>query len=176
LPRVLGALSLRPRVFRDIALDRHAGLQADILVVLEGIIEASVDSAIHELPEAEMLLLGGWVLAAAIGWFFWAGIVWFVGSRLFTHEMDFPSVARAVALAHAPSLLYGIALVPGVLQWAGLVYAGALVWFTAAMFAAMRGIYETPPLKTAQMLLVALCLRVVMLEVVPYAMRIVPGT
>ena len=138
-PRVLGALSLRVPTYRAVAEDEAASLQAGLIVVTAGVIEAAVGAASHGAATVDSSTIVYAVLAALIGWLLWAAIVFVLATRVFATRLDFRAGSRAVGFAHSPSLAYGLALLPGLLEWDGLVRALTLAWFVAALAAAVRG-------------------------------------
>jgi hypothetical protein len=138
LPRVAGALALRPQTYGEVAEDEAAGIQAGLLVVVVGILESSVLAAVHdEALDMPSVLYG--VLAALIGWIVWSAILFAVAARLFEEPIDFRPLLRAVAFAHAPGLVYGLAALPSLTGWAGLLLVVSLLWFVGALFACVRG-------------------------------------
>ena len=82
---MLGALALRPLTYQEIAADESAGIQAGLLVVVVGMIEASVLSSVHGETALETGSILYCVAAALIGWLVWSGILFAVGARLFVH-------------------------------------------------------------------------------------------
>jgi hypothetical protein len=145
VPRVLGALALRPLTYQEIAADESAGIQAGLLVVVVGMIEASVLSSVHGEPALETGSILYCVAAALIGWLVWSGILFAVGARLFDEPVEFRPLLRAVAFAHAPGIVYGLAAFPGLTEWAGLILLGSLVWFVAALVACVQGAMAVAP-------------------------------
>jgi len=145
VPRVVGALALRPQTYREIAADESAGIQAGLLVVLLGMIEASMLAAVHGEPAFEMGGVLYCVAAALIGWLVWSGVLFVIGSRVFDEPVEFRPLLRAVAFAHAPGIVYGLAALPGLTQWAGLVLVVSLLWFAAALVACVRGAMDVVP-------------------------------
>jgi hypothetical protein len=143
--RVAGALALRPQTYRDVAADESAGIQAGLLVVLVGVIEASVSSSTHGEPALDTGTVLYCVAAALIGWLVWSGILLAVGGRLFEQPVEFRPLLRAVAFAHAPGIVYGVAAYPGLTAWAGLILVLSLLWFVAALAACVRGALEFAP-------------------------------
>ena len=175
LPRVLAALRLRPETFDEVARDPRAGFQAGLLVVIVGVLEASVHSAVHHHSEASVTLVGEGVLAALIGWFLWSAIVWVIGARSYGYDVPFSEVLRGVGFAHAPSLFYGLGVIPGVTRWSGLLYASTLLWFAAAGVAATEGVFRVARKRAAGIFVLALLAQLFLREVLPYAFRLVPG-
>jgi len=119
-------------------------LQAGLVVVTGGMLEAVVRASVHGDPAVESTAIVYAVLAALIGWMVWSAIVFVVATRIFMVEIDFRAVTRAVGIAHSPGLLYGLAAIPGVTAWAGLVLVATLAWFVAALVAAVRGLADAP--------------------------------
>ncbi len=128
---MVGALLLRPATYREVAVDESAGIQAGLLIVIVGVTEGAVRSTALVYS----------VLAALIGWLVWSAVVSVVAGRLFNHPIAFRVAARAVAFAHAPALVYGLAaVVPS--QWEGLVWGASLLWFAAALVACVEGLLQ----------------------------------
>jgi hypothetical protein len=175
LPRLLRALALRPETYAEVADDPQAGLQGGIVIVLGGVMEAAVRAA---MPGAEPLDTGLVLystIAAFIGFLLWSGILWFVGTRLLEHPREFPAVVRGTAFAHSPAVVYGIAVVPPLPEWEGLVRAATLVWFLLALYAATRGIFRLSARRALAPFAIALLGRL-LVEAAPYGLRMVPGT
>jgi len=147
-PRVLGALLLRVPTYRAVVLDQAASLQAGLVVVTTGVLEAVVRASVHGDATVESTSIVYSVLAALIGWMVWSAIVFVVATRVFTRDfavdLEFRAVTPVVGFAHSPSLLFGLAALPGVSEWAGLVLVVTLAWFVAALAAAVRGLTDAP--------------------------------
>ncbi len=143
-PRVWGALRLRPETFREVAADESAGVQAGILVIVIGVLEATVSAASHHEPTLQAFDVVYAVLAALIGWMVWAGILYGVASGAFDLTCEVRPVQRAVAFAHAPGLVYGLAAIPGAEKVTGLLFLASLVWFALALVATVRGVFDVP--------------------------------
>ena len=141
LPRVLGALLLRTRTYAEVSDDANAGIQSGMIVVIAGILEGTVSAAAHGDPAVESTQVLYSVSAALIGWLLWSLLLFAVGARALGHSSEFPRVVRAVALTHAPVLVYGLAAIPGLQLWAGLLLVISLIWFAAALVAAARGVF-----------------------------------
>ena len=144
LPRVLGALALRPSVYAEIAGDRGAGLQCAIVVLLTAVFEGASSAALHHEAVMDARQITPYLVAAPLGWLIWSGIVWGVGVRAFGYRAEFAAVMRAIGLAHAPGLILAIALVPGLTILTGSLYLLSLAWFVAALVAAASGSLAVP--------------------------------
>ncbi len=138
---MLGALLLRTRIYADVAADAYAGIQAGIVVVIAGVLEATVSAAVHEDPTLDSVRILYSVVAAIMGWFLWSLLLFAVGARAFDHSSEFPPVLRAVAFAHTPVLIYGLAAIPGLQLWTGALFLVSLAWFAAALLTAARAVF-----------------------------------
>lgn len=169
LPRILGALLLRPEVYARIGADPRATSQAAILVFLVAVLEASASAALHgetALDGARLLVA---LVAAVVGWSVWTLLLHAVGARAFSLPGDVAGVARVAGFAHAPGLLMGIALVPRAELLAGTLYALSLVWFAAALHAAVRGFFAVTPGRALAIVALALAAHEVLRQAVRLA-------
>jgi hypothetical protein len=77
------------------------------------------------------------LLVAFSGWFFWAGIIYFVGTRMGTAQTktDMGELLRVIGFASAPGI-FRILGVFGVLE--SFIFIGTAVWMLAAMVIGVR--------------------------------------
>ncbi len=130
LSRVVRAAKLDPNLYEEVEADRSALGQAVGVVVL-----SSVAGGIGGY--GQLGLLGG-TLAALAGWYVWAYLAYWVGTRLFPEpetRADHGELLRTVGFAASPGLIRVVGVVPA-LQWVVHVVAG--VWTIAAMVVAVR--------------------------------------
>jgi hypothetical protein len=156
VPRLGGALLLRPSTYAAVAADASAGLQCAIVVLISAIFEAASSAALHGAAVLDSREILPAMIAAPIGWLIWGVILWLVGVRALAHSADFGAVMRALGLAHAPGLILGIALLPGLAILTGTLYLVALAWFVAAMVAAASGALRVPPRRAILVVAIAL--------------------
>jgi len=175
LPRLLGALSCRVATFREVAADPYAGIQSGIIVVIVGMLEAAAHARLHDPPELATIEVMFYVLASLIGCVMWTVILWLTGTRIFGHAVEFGGVLRAVAFAYATSLPFGLAAVPVLVPWNGLLRATTGLWFVFAMYGATRGLFDAAHRRAAAILGVSLAARL-LVELLPEGLRLVPGT
>ncbi len=156
LPRLGGALVLRPDAYAAVARNTNAGLQCGIVVLVSAIFEAASSAALHgeAMLDAREILPA--MIAAPIGWLIWGVIIWLVGVRALGHPAEFAAVMRVVGLAHAPGLILGIALFPGLAILTGTLYLVSLAWFVAALVAAASGALDVPPRRALVVVAIAL--------------------
>jgi hypothetical protein len=156
LPRILGALLLRADVYAGIGRDPRATPQAAIVVFVVAVLEASATAAAHGetvLDGARLLIA---LVAGIVGWSVWTLLLHAVGVRGFSLPAETGAIARGVGLAHAPGLLLGFALVPGADLLTGTLYALSILWFGAALHAAVRGLFALPPARALGIVALAL--------------------
>ena len=129
--RMLGAARLDQRTYEEIEADTSATAQALGVVVLAG-----VASGIGLGAGVTGLVLG--TLATVLGWYVWAFITYFVGTRWLpepqTHA-DWGQVLRTVGFANAPGVLRVLGIVPFL---RGIVFVVTAVWVLVAVVVAVR--------------------------------------
>jgi hypothetical protein len=85
--------------------------------------------------------IGGIVIttiAALIGWFIWAYLTYFIGTKLLPEaqtEADYGQLLRTIGFSSSPGLLRVLGIIPGL---AGLVFLAAGIWMLVAMIIAVR--------------------------------------
>lgn len=129
--RMLGAARLDHRTYEEVEADTSATAQALGVVVLTG-----VASGIGLGAGVTGLVLG--TLATVLGWYVWAFITYFVGTRWLpepqTHA-DWGQVLRTVGFANAPGVLRVLGIVPFL---RGIVFVVTAVWVLVAVVIAVR--------------------------------------
>lgn len=136
MQRALGAARLDPGTYEDVEHDPSALSQAMTVVVV-----ASVAAGIGSAGYAADIGLGSLLLGTVlnlVGWFVWAAITYFVGTRLLPTaetEADIGQLLRTTGFSAAPGVLGILGILPAV---GGLVLFVASVWQLAAMVIAVR--------------------------------------
>ena len=156
LPRILGVLLLRPAVYARIGAESGGTPQAAIVVFVVAAFEAGATAAMHGETGLDGARLVIALAAAIVGWGVWTLLVHAVGVRGFSLPADTGAIARVVGWAHAPGLLMGVALVPGAEILAGTLYALSILWFGAALHAALRGLFAVSSARALAILALAL--------------------
>ena len=130
--RVIGAAKLDVHIYEEVEADTTAMGQAMGVVAL-----SSVAAGIGAVGEGMPGLFGG-LVAAFLGWLLWAGLTYFIGTRILptpqTHA-DWGELLRTTGFAAAPGMIRILGIVPGL---TGLVYFVAGVWMLAAFVVAVR--------------------------------------
>lgn len=131
LDRVVRAARLDPQLYEEVEADRSALGQAVGVVVL-----SSLAAGIGGYHGRGGLVLG--TLVALAGWYVWAYLAYWVGTRLFPESetrADHGELLRTVGFAAAPGIVRVVGVI-GPLQWIAHLVAG--VWTIAAMVVAVR--------------------------------------
>ncbi len=131
-------------VYREIARDDEATVQAIVIVVV-----AAAASAIGTGIAGGSFwnFLYTLVIQVPLGWLVWSGLVYLVGTKLFTGQGTFMEVLRVLGYTFAPRVLGLLAVIPCVGWIASLV--GAVLSLILGFFA----IRETMELTTEKALL-----------------------
>ena len=131
--RIKGAMLVQVDLYEEVEADTSATSQALGVVVL-----ASVAAGIGiGLPDGVRGLVAGTV-GALIGWFIWAGLTHFIGTRLLPTaqtESTWGQVLRTTGFATAPGFFRIFSLVP---IFGLLINFAVLVWMLVAFVIAVR--------------------------------------
>ena len=131
--RVIGAARLDVRIYEEVEADTTAFGQAMGVVVLSSL---AAGIGMVGRKGAPGLLAGA--IAALVGWFIWAGLTYFIGTRILsmpqTHA-DWGQLLRTTGFASSPGILRILGVVPVL---GGLVFLVAGVWMLVAFVIAVR--------------------------------------
>jgi hypothetical protein len=138
--RMIGAAKLEAKTYEEVEHDPSAIGQAMAVVAL-----SVVASGIGSAGMGGIRGLVGGVIAALIGWFVWAGIIYLVGTQAMPEpqtKADLGQVLRTIGFAASPGLLNVLGIVP---IFGGLIRLAVMLWQLAATVVAVRQAldYET---------------------------------
>jgi len=131
--RSVGAALLDAHVYEEVEADRGANGQAAALVALAAV-AAGIGSAGNHGPGGILW----YTFAALLGWYVWAGIAYFVGTRWLPGphtQADHGELLRTIGFSSAPGLLRVLGVFPPI---AGLVFFVSTLWMLVAMVVAVR--------------------------------------
>jgi hypothetical protein len=131
IDRMVGAAKLDVHTYEEVEADPSAMNQAMAVVLL-----SSVAAGLGEGTGFLGLLIAA--ALALIGWFIWAFLTYFIGTRVFPEpqtDADFGQMLRTIGFASAPGVLRVAGLVPMV-GW--VIVALANIWMLMAMVVAVR--------------------------------------
>ena len=131
--RMIGAAKLDAATYEEVEADATATPQAMLVVVL-----ASVAAGFGVL---RVVGIGGLLMAALaslLGWYVWAFITYFVGTRLLPGpktQADVGQLLRTIGFSAAPGLIRVLGIVPGLYILVSFV---ASLWMLVTMVVAVR--------------------------------------
>ncbi|MCH8285746.1 YIP1 family protein [candidate division KSB1 bacterium] len=131
--RIIRAAKLDINLYEEVEADKGATGQAMKVVIF-----SSIAAGIGTISTNG---LGGIVLgtiAALIGWYAWAYITYFIGTKLLPEpqtEADHSELLRTIGFASSPGLIRVFGIIPGL---TGIVFSVASMWMLAAMVIAVR--------------------------------------
>lgn len=131
--RMIRAAKLDPQLYEEVEADKGALGQAMAVVVL-----ASVAGGVGggRLGGLSGILIG--TVGALIGWFIWAALTYFIGTKLLpepTTRADVGELLRTTGFSSAPGLIRVLGLIPGL---TGIVFFVSGVWMLIAFIIAVR--------------------------------------
>jgi hypothetical protein len=131
--RIIRAAKLDVGLYEEVEADREATGQAMAVVVM-----SAVAAGIGSLGTGGLLgIVLGTILALA-GWFIWAFLTYFIGTRLLPEpqtKADYGELLRTIGFASAPGLLRVFGVVPGL---GPFIFMAAGIWMLVAMVIAVR--------------------------------------
>ena len=131
--RILRASKLEPDVYEEIEADQAATPQAALVVVL-----SAVAAGIGNVVNAGIFGVIVFALAALIGWYVWAYLTYFIGTRLLPEvqtQADHGQLLRTIGFASAPGMIRVFGIIPGI---GGLFFPLAGIWMLIATVIAVR--------------------------------------
>ncbi|MEE2664441.1 MAG: hypothetical protein VX681_10030 [Myxococcota bacterium] len=131
--RMLRAAKLDVELYEEVEHDEGALGQATAVVIL-----AAVAAGIGSLGIGGLTGLVSGTLAALFGWYVWAFLTYYIGTRLLPEpqtEADHGQLLRTIGFASAPGVIRVAGIIPGL---APIVFSVAGVWMLVAMVIAVR--------------------------------------
>lgn len=130
--RIVGAARLNVATYEEIEADTTATGQAMVVVVL-----SSIAAGIGVWQG----FVGGFfagIVAALIGWFAWAFLVFLIGTKLLPEPQtrsNIPELLRTTGFSAAPGMLRFLGVIPII---GGLILLILSIWMLVAMIVAVR--------------------------------------
>lgn len=125
LARMIGAATLDVATYEEVEHDTDATLQAAGVVAVAAVVQGLVSPA---------GVISG-VVGALLGWLAYAGLTYFIGTRLFGGTATWGELLRTLGFAYTVALFSILALIPILGILVGLV---VFVWGIAAGVVAIR--------------------------------------
>jgi hypothetical protein len=131
--RIIRAAKLDVQLYEEVEADREAMGQAMAVVVM-----SAIAAGIGTLGTGGLFGIVGGTILALVGWFIWAFLTYFIGTRLLPEpqtKADLGELLRTIGFASAPGLLRVFGFVPGI---GPLIFMAAGIWMLVAMVIAVR--------------------------------------
>ena len=131
--RIVRAAKLDANLYEEVEADKGALRQAMGVVVL-----SSIAAGIGSFERAGVGGIITGTIAALIGWYVWAYITYFVGTRFLPEpqtQADHGELLRTIGFSSSPGLIRVLGVIPGL---AGAVFFVASAWMLVAMVIAVR--------------------------------------
>jgi len=131
--RIIRAAKLDINLYEEVEADKTAMRQAMGVVVLSSV-AAGIGTMAFKRP---MTLVIG-VLGALIGWYIWAFLTYWIGTKLLPEpqtKADVGELLRTIGFASSPGLIRVLGFIPVL---GGIILVGASIWMLIAMVIAVR--------------------------------------
>jgi hypothetical protein len=131
--RMLGAARLQVSTYEEVEHDTSATAQAALVVVI-----VSIATGIGSLGSGGLIGLIYGVVFGIVGWAMWAGVTYFVGTRILPTpetEADWGQLARTLGFAQSPGVLKVLGVIPFI---GGFIFLGVTIWQLITMVVAVR--------------------------------------
>ncbi len=131
--RMIRAAKLDPGLYEEVEADRAAMGQATVVVVLSGLA-----AGIGHISTGGLSGVLGMTIAALLGWYLWAFLTYFIGTRLLAErqtQADYGQLLRTLGFSSAPGVIRVLGVIPPL---APFVFLIAAIWMLAAMVIAVR--------------------------------------
>ncbi len=131
--RIIRAAKLEVALYEEVEADKSALGQAMGVVVL-----ASIAAGIGTIARGGILGMLVGVIAALVGWYIWAYLIYLIGAKLLPEpqtKADHKELLRTVGFSSSPGLIRVLGIIPGL---ANIVFPVAAIWMLVAMIIAVR--------------------------------------
>jgi len=131
--RMIRAAKLEVALYEEVEADKSALGQAMGVVVL-----SSVAAGIGTISRGRPLEMLVGVVAALVGWYIWAYLIYLIGTKLLPEpqtKADHKELLRTIGFSSSPGLIRVLGIIPGL---ANIVFPIAAIWMLVAMIIAVR--------------------------------------
>ena len=131
--RIIRAAKLDVALYEEVEADKSALGQAMSVVVL-----SSIAAGIGSTSQAGLLGMLMMVVIALVGWYIWAYLTYFIGTKLLPEpqtKADHGELLRTIGFSSSPGLIRVLGIIP-VLR--SIVFPIAAIWMLVAMVIAVR--------------------------------------
>ena len=131
--RIIRAAKLDVALYEEVEADKSALGQAMGVVVL-----SSIAAGIGNTSQAGLFGILMMVVAALVGWYIWAYLTYFIGTKLLPESQtkaDHKELLRTIGFSSSPGLIRVLGIIPGLQS---IVFPIASIWMLIAMVIAVR--------------------------------------
>jgi hypothetical protein len=131
--RMIRAAKLDVNLYEEVEADKSAMGQAMAVVVL-----SSVAAGVGTIGTIGLMGLVLGTIAALLGWFIWAFLTYFIGTKLLPEpqtKADYGELLRTIGFSSSPGVLRVLAIIPAI---GGIVNFLIGIWMLVAMVIAVR--------------------------------------
>ncbi len=131
--RIIRAARLDAALYEEVEADKSALGQAMGVVVL-----SSVAAGIGSASKAGLLGMLIGVVVSLVGWYIWAYLTYFIGTRLLPEpqtKADHGELLRTIGFSSSPGLIRVLGIIP---VMRSIVFPIAAIWMLVAMIIAVR--------------------------------------
>jgi hypothetical protein len=131
--RIIRAAKLDVRLYEEVEADKGAMRQAMGVVVLSG-----VAAGIGSIGASGMAGILFGTIAALVGWYVWAYITYFVGTKFLPEpqtQSDHGELLRTIGFSSSPGLLRVLGIIPFLYE---IIFVISGIWMLVAMVIAVR--------------------------------------
>jgi len=131
--RIIRSAKLDVRVYEEVEADARASGQAMLVVIL-----SSIAAGIGSFEKGGMSGIFVIGIADIVGWFIWAYITYFVGTKILPEPQTGSTpgeLLRTIGFSRSPGLIRVLGIIPGLV---GIVFLVASLWMLVTMVIAVR--------------------------------------
>ncbi len=131
--RIFRAAQLDVGLYEEVEADKSSLGQAMSVVVL-----SSIAAGIGSTSKAGLLGMLMMVVASLVGWYIWAYLTYFIGTKLLPEpqtKADHGELLRTIGFSSSPGLIRVLGIIPGMQS---IVFPIAAIWMLIAMVIAVR--------------------------------------
>ena len=133
IERIIRAAKLDSNLYEEVEADEGALVQSMWVVVL-----SSIAAGIGTITQGGVGVILMGTIAALIGWYVWAYITYFIGTRFLPEPQTRAThgeLLRTIGFSSSPGLIRILGIIPGL---AGAIFLIAAIWMLVAMVIAVR--------------------------------------
>ena len=133
IDRIIRAAKLDVNLYEEVEADKSALGQAMAVVVI-----SSAAAGVGMIDEAGLVGIFMGAVTALIGWYIWAYLTFFIGTKLLPEPQtsaDYGELLRTIGFSSAPGVIRVFGIIPVL---GGIVFFVASIWMLVAMVVAVR--------------------------------------